>query len=300
MNGMSKKKKKPIGLLILLIVLVIGIPIAMIAKTVLDNQKEAEIAASQQTEPVAEKPIDWLTEMDCRLSSHRSCTSSVPENTLEGIQQVRDLGFDALEIDPRLSADGTFFLMHDDSVSRTTDGSGNISSMSDEQIKSLNISTSSYPDYADQTLKVPSFEDAVQLISQTDMILNVDGSKGAFNTEEGTDQIMSILKRYDMYERSFGVISDSSVRERVHSAYPDFCLSWLYDPSTSLDANIEEVKNYPRAMLSVKEEVLSDSMLQTLLDSGIYFQVYNVNRSETYDRLKVAGVPMIETDSLVP
>ena len=61
------------------------------------------------------------------------------------------------------------------------------------------------------------------------MILNVDGSKGAFNTEEGTDQIMSILKRYDMYERSFGVISDSSVRERVHSAYPDFCLSWLYD-----------------------------------------------------------------------
>ncbi|MDO4869483.1 MAG: hypothetical protein Q4A65_04250 [Bacillota bacterium] len=96
------------------------------------------------------------------------------------------------------------------------------------------------------------------------------------------------------------VISDPAVRERVHEVYPDLCLSWLYDDSTSIEANIEEVKRYPRAMLSVKEELLSDSMLKTLLDSGIYFQVYNVNRSGTCDRLKAAGVPMIETDALIP
>lgn len=305
MNGMNRKLT--IGLIVLLSVLVIGIPLSLIGKTLTDSRQEAEITATEPaapvttaTAPAAREETDWLGETGCRLSAHRGCTPSVPENTLEGIQKVNELGFGALEIDPRRSADGTFFLMHDDSVSRTTDGSGHISSMTDAQIKSLHILTASYPEYSGAEIKVPTLDEALSLISQTDMVLNIDCSKGACDTEESTEQLVSLLKQHNMYERSFLVLSNASARARVHEAYPNLCLSWLYDPSSSLSSNIEEVKQYPRAMLSIKEESMSDSMLTQLLDSGIYFQVYNVNSDDTAERLKNAGVPMAETDRVLP
>ena len=62
------------------------------------------------------------------LYGHRGAKGEAPENTLAGFRYVRSLGIDAFELDIRLSADEQLVVMHDATVDRTTDGSGQVSS----------------------------------------------------------------------------------------------------------------------------------------------------------------------------
>ncbi|MCE9537534.1 MAG: glycerophosphodiester phosphodiesterase, partial [Nitrospirae bacterium] len=55
---------------------------------------------------------------------HRGAAGHAPENTLEAIHKGIALGVDFVEIDVRRTADGVLVALHDESVSRTTNGTG--------------------------------------------------------------------------------------------------------------------------------------------------------------------------------
>lgn len=68
---------------------------------------------------------------------HRGTAGTVPENTLESFKQAVLDGADMLECDVRLSADNEVIIIHDQTLDRTTNGSGLVASMTLSQIKKL-------------------------------------------------------------------------------------------------------------------------------------------------------------------
>ncbi|MDP6506872.1 MAG: glycerophosphodiester phosphodiesterase family protein, partial [Planctomycetota bacterium] len=68
---------------------------------------------------------------------HRGCRGLEPENTLRAFRRGIEIGCDYVETDVRLSLDGQLVIMHDDTVDRTTNGSGKIAELSFEEIRSL-------------------------------------------------------------------------------------------------------------------------------------------------------------------
>ena len=52
--------------------------------------------------------------------AHRGARSLAPENTLAAARMARHAGADMWELDVAVSADGALFVMHDDSLQRTT------------------------------------------------------------------------------------------------------------------------------------------------------------------------------------
>ena len=71
---------------------------------------------------------------------HRGARSLAPENTLEGIRVAARCGADQVEVDVRLSRDGALVLMHDETVDRTTDGSGKVEDLDLAELKALDLS----------------------------------------------------------------------------------------------------------------------------------------------------------------
>ncbi len=69
--------------------------------------------------------------------AHRGASASAPENTLIAYRHALMLGAEAAECDVQLSADGEVVLMHDRSLSRTTDGRGLVSRRSWAQLSRL-------------------------------------------------------------------------------------------------------------------------------------------------------------------
>jgi glycerophosphoryl diester phosphodiesterase len=57
-------------------------------------------------------------------SSDIAAIAPPPENTLESLRQAVALGVDAVEFDLRVSRDGALVMIHDETLDRTTNGSG--------------------------------------------------------------------------------------------------------------------------------------------------------------------------------
>jgi glycerophosphoryl diester phosphodiesterase len=68
---------------------------------------------------------------------HRGAAGFEPENTLRSFHKAMDLGCEMIELDVHVSGDGHVVVIHDETVDRTTDGSGKIGEMNLEQIRSL-------------------------------------------------------------------------------------------------------------------------------------------------------------------
>jgi glycerophosphoryl diester phosphodiesterase len=73
-----------------------------------------------------------------RIIAHRGFMRRFPENTLVAVRGAFDQGADAVEVDIRLSADGVPYVMHDETVDRTTDGHGAVNTLYASQVATLN------------------------------------------------------------------------------------------------------------------------------------------------------------------
>lgn len=235
-----------------------------------------------------------------RLSAHRGAHTVAPENTVEAYRAAINMGYGAIEIDPCTSSDGEVFIMHDATVDRTTNGTGNIATMSSSQVKELEIDVSSYPKYENQILRVPTLEDAVKVIATSNLILNIDGSKADWSDTTFTKKIVDTLRRYNLFERTYFVISNKAQRDAFNSAYPTATISWLQTDANGIESAISSAKSYQRAMLSIPLSIATDKLLTTLRNTNVYYQIYNVNNQSDLDRLTIKKVPMMETDMLVP
>jgi glycerophosphoryl diester phosphodiesterase len=88
-----------------------------------------------------------------------------PENTLASFQKAIEDGAEALEFDIRRSSDGEIVIIHDDTVDRTTNGRGDVRSLSLRDIKSLDAGYRLTPDggksfpWRGRGIEVPTLEE---------------------------------------------------------------------------------------------------------------------------------------------
>ena len=93
-------------------------------------------------------------ENSVKMVAHRGFSSKAPENTLVAYKLAGMRGYWGAECDIQETSDGYFILMHDDTVDRTTNGTGSVADMTLEQIKALNVKI--VPGYYE---KVPTLEE---------------------------------------------------------------------------------------------------------------------------------------------
>ncbi|MGG1556267.1 glycerophosphodiester phosphodiesterase [Paenibacillus ferrarius] len=69
--------------------------------------------------------------------AHRGYPKKYPENTLASFQAALDLNYSHLELDVQLTRDGVPVVIHDTTVNRTTNGTGNVADFTFAQIREL-------------------------------------------------------------------------------------------------------------------------------------------------------------------
>ncbi|MEE3030512.1 MAG: glycerophosphodiester phosphodiesterase [Candidatus Thermoplasmatota archaeon] len=75
------------------------------------------------------------------IIAHRGGSIIFPENTMAAFEGAAKLGVDVIEMDFQLTSDDKLVTMHDDTVDRTTNGTGLVREMNLEQIQNLDAST---------------------------------------------------------------------------------------------------------------------------------------------------------------
>lgn len=88
---------------------------------------------------------------------HRGAKGMVAENTLESIQKALEIGVDMIEIDVHKCASGELWVIHDFTLDRTTDGSGEIAKRPAEVIRKLKV---------EGHFKIPLLTEVLDLIEE--------------------------------------------------------------------------------------------------------------------------------------
>lgn len=116
---------------------------------------------------------------DIQVIGHRGAAGVAPENTVVSIERAIQGGAQAIEVDVHISADGSLVTIHDDSVDRTTDGTGPVGSLTLEEIRQLDAGHRFTPDrgrsfpYRGSGVRVPTLDEAVAAAAGLPMIIEV-------------------------------------------------------------------------------------------------------------------------------
>ena len=126
---------------------------------------QAASASNKATEALKEEIDDQfriLSEYECRdinvkSIAHRGVSEIAPENTIPAFRLAKELGFSCVETDIRFTADGVPVCLHDGSIDRTSNGTGNISELSLEEVKRFDFGA--WKDERYEGTGIPTFEE---------------------------------------------------------------------------------------------------------------------------------------------
>lgn len=96
------------------------------------------------------------------LCAHRGCLDSHPENTLPAFRQAILLGAQMIEFDIQLTKDSALVIMHDETVDRTTNGTGNVSELTLAQIRQLDAGIKKGQSFAGTP--IPTFDEVLAIM----------------------------------------------------------------------------------------------------------------------------------------
>ena len=116
--------------------------------------------------------LSELPRWDVILVAHRGLAPGLPENTMAAFEDVVARGVRVIEVDLRGTADGEVVIMHDETVERTTDGTGEVTALTLAEIKALDAGSHAGEAHAGQT--VPTFEEALQFAQEHGVVLLLD------------------------------------------------------------------------------------------------------------------------------
>ena len=166
-------------------------------------------------------PTRWTcgTTVPC-VVAHRSWRHpSQPENSLGEMKKTRAQGVHMLEMDLAASRDGTLYLMHDETVDRTTDGHGAIDTMHDSEIDRLHLKTGSGKQTTDS---VPRLHDVLAWATATpDTFLMLDIKRAP------PALVGPLVRRLGMIDKVLVLTFDTATARSVLAADPDWRVSVL-------------------------------------------------------------------------
>ena len=116
------------------------------------------------------------------LVAHRGDSIAYPENTMEAFVSAHQKGADVLECDVYLSSDGVVMIIHDSTVTRTTEATGRVGSYTFQELRQLDAGYRFTRDggvtfpFRGRGVRIPSMREA--LLSLPDAIFNIDMKEG--------------------------------------------------------------------------------------------------------------------------
>ena len=144
---------------------------------------------------------------------HRGEVDYYPENSIEGLISSIMMGGDMVEIDPRLTKDGVFILLHDATLTRTTNftemagknglpTSANVSDWTYAQLMQLSLKMGAGGDSAEVTsYKIPTLDEAFKVCANRIFIrLDVKGPDGSsLPFWDFEKDIWPLMQKYECY-----------------------------------------------------------------------------------------------------
>lgn len=234
----------------------------------------------------AVKAVDYAV----KSVNHRGYVSA-PENTLEAYRLSAANGFKYVECDVSFTSDGYAVLLHDNTIDRTSNGTGTISQLTLEQVRGYDFGSWKSHDYAGA--KIPTFEEFIALCVELDLHPYIE-LKSALTAAQA-EQLVGIVREYGLLDGCTWIsFKDASLAE-IKSIDSGARLGYLINESLT-----QEKIDVAKTLRTDDNEVFIDANyglatvagVELCRTNGFALEIWTVNKTALLDSMNpyVSGV----------
>ncbi|MGG2383299.1 glycerophosphodiester phosphodiesterase family protein [Enterococcus faecium] len=166
--------------------------------------------------------------------AHRGNNSTAPENSIVAFENV--YRHQAIETDIQLTSDNRWVVMHDETVDRTTNGTGKISDMTYDQFRALRIDTGANIDKLTDDEKIPpNLEEFLLICKKNNRIPVVEIKATGGYTKEQLQLIKTISDGIGMTEKTIFISFNYDMLVLMREIFPFNELQWVYQGTINTD-----------------------------------------------------------------
>lgn len=237
--------------------------------------------------------------------AHRCGGGEYPENTLFACSEVVRLGIsDFLEMDVRLTHDKKLVVIHDNDVSRTTDGTGNVSELLLDQIQGLDAGYKfttdgkNYP-YRGKGIRIRPLSEFFQRLPNQKYYIEIKT-----DAPDAADKLIELIRKYGMAEKVVVGSLHGDVQSRLHESAPELALFGSRTEVTIWAVlqkiNLSGLYNFPSHALAVPRDhsllKVGHSFIRSARKQNIRVHVWTVDKEQEMKKFINLGVDGIMTN----
>ena len=229
------------------------------------------------------------------IVAHRGGGKLAPENTLAAIDIGAQLGHRMIEFDAKLSQDGEIFLLHDDTLDRTSNGWGVAGQLPWDKLVQLDAGSWFGSAFTDERL--PLLADVAARCRQHRLMANIE-IKPTTGLDAETGRALALAARVMWQGQVMPLLSSFSYQalEAAQQAAPELPRGLLLDEwddnwqalTTTLDC----------VSIHLNHKLLDKARVALLKQAGLRILVYTVNNPDRARELLQWGVDAICTDRI--
>jgi len=225
--------------------------------------------------------------------AHRGFSGRAPENTVAAIREAIAIGADMAEIDVTLTADERVVVIHDETLQRTTNGSGNVADHSFDEIRSLDAGSWFAPQFAGE--KIPTLGEVLDT-TKGRILLNVEIKSEA--VDRGiSDKVAAAIRERGMTNQVIVSSFSPTALEQMHEVAPEIRTAVLYNPELQRGEDpVEIVRGLGASVFNIRGSRLKAKMLRSCREHGIPVGVYTVDKPKRMKRWVKKGIDAIFTN----
>jgi glycerophosphoryl diester phosphodiesterase len=241
------------------------------------------------------------------VMAHRGGRNLLPENTLFAFENALAIGVDVIEMDVHSTQDGVIVVIHDDTVDRTTDGTGEIQNYFLDELQKLDAGYNWTPDqgvtypYRNQGVIIPTLEDVFSAFPEAHMNIEIKQEVPSI-----TEPLCKMIREYGMTERVLIASFDDDTIRNFRGDCPEVATTasegevrLLYGLSLAF---LGRLYSPPAEAVQVPEyqgniHVLTRDFVRAAQGRNMDVHVWTVNDADEVQRMLDLGVDGIITDN---
>jgi glycerophosphoryl diester phosphodiesterase len=206
--------------------------------------------------------------------AHRGFTRNFPDNTLESFRAALELGVDGVEFDVQETADGAFFIFHDDDYEGKP-----VAAMTFDEIREIRVKGK---------YRVPTLEQTLELLGHAPILIV------ELKQVSSLDKFLQILRSYADVTRTVVVSFSKELIERMADLAPDIMRAVITNTGVkNADAITQSTHSVAIGMAG---RDLDNDVISRLHKDGTMVFVWDCTDAETVHRALMFDIDGVISD----
>lgn len=219
-------------------------------------------------------------DLNVKAINHRGYSYESPENTIPAYIMSKAKGFTYVEGDVAFTKDNVAVLLHDNTIDRTSNGSGKITDFNYQELLTYDFGSWFSSEY--EGVKIPTFKEWILLCKNLGLHPYIELKSSGSYTQAQITQVVNEVAACGMKGKVTYISFNNTFLGYVKNADSSARLGFL--TSTLASGNITTAKNLKttanEVFLDAKLATLKDSVVESCISNNIPLEVWTVNTEE--------------------